>query len=196
MAGDRAASAPRAPPCAMETPRHGLIVPPVPARPRYGEYFSRRAHRKRRRARCSFSRLSVSGLFFPVKLALREAASPRPPRHRTAALRSSTRTHSWPVRRSTRTRCGVGGGDAPVPTRRPRWPGWASGWSRRCETRSQRWFCRGTATSSRRRWIVAATGIAISAPMRPRSVPPISVAMMVRPGVTLTVCFITLGFNR
>jgi len=57
-------------------------------------------------------------------------------------------------------------------------------------------FSRGNATSSRRRWIVAATGMAIRAPMRPSSVPPIKVAMMVSPGEILTVCFITRGLSR
>ena len=54
-----------APPCAMETPRHGLIVPTVPAQPRYGEYFSRRAHRKRRRARCQLLPAQRVGPVFP-----------------------------------------------------------------------------------------------------------------------------------
>ncbi len=45
-------------------------------------------------------------------------------------------------------------------------------------------------------WIVAATGMATNAPIRPRSVPPINVAIMVNPGLTLTVCFITRGFTR
>jgi hypothetical protein len=39
-------------------------------------------------------------------------------------------------------------------------------------------------------------GYGDESPMRPSRVPPINVAMMVRPGLTLTVCFITLGFNR
>ena len=57
-------------------------------------------------------------------------------------------------------------------------------------------FSRGNATSSRRRWIVAATGMAIRAPMRPSSVPPIKVAIMVSPGEIFTVCFITRGLRR
>ena len=43
---------------------------------------------------------------------------------------------------------------------------------------------------------MAAIGTAISAPMMPRSEPPINVAMMVSPGVTFTVCFMTRGFKR
>jgi hypothetical protein len=58
------------------------------------------------------------------------------------------------------------------------------------------WLCRGKTTSCRSSWIVAAIGTAISAPMMPRSEPPINVATMVNPGVTLTVCFMTRGFRR
>ena len=38
---------------------------------------------------------------------------------------------------------------------------------------------------------MAAIGTAISAPMMPRSEPPINVATMVSPGVTFTVCLLT-----
>jgi hypothetical protein len=57
-------------------------------------------------------------------------------------------------------------------------------------------LCRGTTTSSSRRWMVAATGMATKAPINPSSVPPIRVAMMVSPGVTFTVCFITRGLTK
>ena len=43
---------------------------------------------------------------------------------------------------------------------------------------------------------IAATGIATRAPTSPSRVPPIRVAMMVSPGVTLTVCFMTRGLTR
>jgi hypothetical protein len=51
---------------------------------------------------------------------------------------------------------------------------------RRCDG-GYRWFCRGTASSSSNGWIVAAAGIATETPISP-----ISVAMMVSPGMTLT----------
>jgi hypothetical protein len=58
------------------------------------------------------------------------------------------------------------------------------------------WLWRGNTTSWRSSWIVAAIGTAINAPTMPKSEPPISVAMMVSPGVTFTVCFMTRGFTR